>query len=146
MYAKITMVGNLGKDPEIKRLDNGATTARFSVAVNKSYKRANGETVKHTDWFLVESYQAGLVTALIQPYLRKGQLVMIDGEPTIEQYTDKAGIEQRVFKVKLGPQSTIRMLGGNKDREGTESHETSSVGATGNGSAAGTAPSEDIPF
>jgi len=113
MYAQITIVGRLGKDPEIKKLNNGATVARFSAAVDKGYKNKDG-TKPDAEWFNIDAYQAkdtGIVTNLIQPYLKKGQLVFIAGEPTIEKYT-KDGVEQRVFKIKLGPQSTLKMLGG----------------------------------
>ena len=118
MYCKIQVVGNLGKDPEIRHLPSGAMAASFSVAVNKSYRNRDGETVNEVTWFNIVAYQngeSGLVSSLIQKYLRKGQLVFIDGEPTIRTWQAQDGSDRRSFEIKLGPQSTIKMLGGRPD-------------------------------
>ena len=115
MFKQITVVGNVGKDPEIRHLPNGSKAGNFSVAVNESW--VDGEGLKQTrvTWFNVVTYQngdRGLVTSLIEPHLRKGQLVFISGDPTLRQYVDRDGNQRYAFEIKLGPQSTIKMLGG----------------------------------
>ena len=120
MFKRIQIVGNLGKDPEIRHLQNGGIAGNFSVAVNESWTNKEGEKESRTTWFNVTAYQngeKGLVTALIRPYLRQGQLVFIDGDPTIRKYIAQDGGDRYAFEIKLGPQSTIKMLGGGKKRE-----------------------------
>ena len=143
MFASITLMGNLGKDPEIKRLTNGATTARFSVAVDQGYKGKDGNKIEKTMWLDVEAYQAkdtGIVTNLIQKYLKKGQTVMIVAEPTIEHW-EKDGVKQRAFRVKLGPTSTLKMIGRPKGSTGTDAEPAA------NGSGIPSSVADDsIPF
>jgi single-strand DNA-binding protein len=127
MYKSITVVGNVGKDPEIRHLANGATAANFSVAVNEQWTNGEGLTEKRVTWMNVVAYQQGergLVTALIQPYLRQGQLVFIQADPVLRQYVDRDGNQRIAFEIKLGPQSTIKMLGGKpaEKREGDEAN------------------------
>lgn len=120
MFKRIQIVGNLGKDPEIRHLQNGGIAGNFSVAVNESWTNKEGEKESRTTWFNVTAYQngdKGLVTSLIRPYLRQGQLVFIDGDPTIRKYVAQDGGDRYAFEIKLGPQSTIKMLGGGKKRE-----------------------------
>src|SRR4249920_403530 len=116
MFKRITLVGNLGNDPEIRHLPSGTIAGQFSVAVNDPVytNKETGEVVKNVTWFRVVAYQtgdSGLVTNLIQKWLHKGQLVFIEGDPIIRKYVDQQGIERTAFEVKLGPQSTIKMLG-----------------------------------
>lgn len=120
MFKRIQIVGNLGKDPEIRHLQNGGLVGSFSVAVNEKWTNRDGEVKQSTTWFNVVAYQngdKGLVTALIKPYLRQGQLVFIDGDPTIRKYIAQDGGDRYAFEIKLGPQSTIKMMGGGKKRE-----------------------------
>jgi single-strand DNA-binding protein len=119
MFKEITCIGNLGNDPEIRHLPSGTTAASFSVAVNDPpyTDKSSGEIVKNVTWLRVVAYQTGetgLVTNLIQKWLRKGQLVYVKGDPILRKYTDKEGHERTAFEIKLGPQSTIKMLGGEK--------------------------------
>ena len=121
MFAQITVIGNLGRDPEIRHLNGGGIAANFSVAVNEQWKdRESGETKQKTNWFNVVAYQqgeTGLVTSLIQKYLFKGQLVMIVGTPQNRKWVTQQGEDRYAFEIKLGPQSTIKMLGGAPKRE-----------------------------
>jgi single-strand DNA-binding protein len=148
-YASITVLGHVGKDPEIKRLDNGATTARFSLAVNRQWKDAKGNTVKKVTWYDVVSYQPGergLVTGVIQPYVTKGSKLLVQGEPTIEEWTDKEDNKRKSFRIKLGPGSHLSLEG---DTNGGSKREPGDEAAPAtNGSAAGTPPTDgdNIPF
>ena len=118
MFAKITVMGHLGNDPEIRNLPSGTINGNFSVATNRpKYTDKNtGEVITPAPtWFRCVAYQtgeAGLVTGLIQKWLKKGQLVFVEGEPRIRKYTDQAGVERTAFEIHLGPQSVIKMLGG----------------------------------
>jgi len=124
MYAKIEVIGHLGNDPEIRHLPSGTINGNFSVATNrpKYLDKSTGEFVTPPPtWFRVVAYQTqekGLVTELIQKWLKKGQLVFVEGEPRIRKYTDKEGIERQAFEIHLGPQSVIKMLGGERNGNG----------------------------
>ena len=99
MFAKIQVIGHLGNDPEIRHLPSGTINGNFSVATNRpKYTDKNtGEVVTPPPtWFRLVAYQTGekgLVTELIQKWLKKGQLVFCEGEPRLRKYTDAAGIE-----------------------------------------------------
>jgi single-strand DNA-binding protein len=114
MFAQITVVGNLGRDPEIKHLSGGGIAANMSVAVNESWlDKQSGERVQKTNWFNVVAYQqgeTGLITALIQKYLHQGDLVMFVGTPQNRKWVTQQGEDRYSFEIKLGPQSTVKML------------------------------------
>lgn len=82
----IIIDGNLGEDAEIVTFDNGGKIAKLSVAVNKSYKKKNGEKVEVTNWWKVEvpSYMES-----VYPYLKKGKRVKIAGGMDIKQVKEK---------------------------------------------------------
>jgi single-strand DNA-binding protein len=114
MFTQITVIGNVGRSPEIRHLENGAAVATFSVCSNERYTR-NGETVERPHWFRCEVWQngeKGLVEQVVRPYVVTGQLLMVQGQPVIDQY-EKNGVTMTSFKVRLsGPGASIRLLGG----------------------------------
>lgn len=127
MFASITVIGNLGADPEIKHLPSGTIAGSFSVATNKKWTDKEGEVHNDVTWFRVVSYQTGengLVTALIQKWLRKGQQVFVQGEPVIRKYVDQQGTERTAFEIKLGPQSTLKMMSGGNGEPKENGHDT----------------------
>ena len=76
MWHKITLIGNLGKDPEMKYTPSGQAVTSFSVACSRSYAK-NGETVKETTWFRCETW--GKLAEVANQYLHKGSKVLIEG-------------------------------------------------------------------
>lgn len=77
-YQKFIFVGNLGKDPEKRIMQDGGSVTSFSVAVNKRYKNKEGENVDKTTWFQVSVF--GKQADSCAEYLSKGSQVLIDGE------------------------------------------------------------------
>lgn len=155
MFMEITVIGNLGKDPEIRHLQSGGLVANMSVACNQTWtNRETGLKESKVTWFPLVVYQtgeSGLITSLVKPHLRQGQLVFVKGEPVIRTYTHSDGSERRVFEIKLGPQSTIRMLGGkpNGEKAVANGHDAPKEGGGEAAMAAGTPPArtsdEDLP-
>lgn len=96
MYQKITIVGNLGRDPEMRYTPSGQAVTSFSVAVSESYTNASGEKVKSTIWFRVSAW-GGQAEACNQ-YLHKGSKVLVDGNMT----ADKATGNPRVYEKNDG--------------------------------------------
>jgi len=112
--AQITVSGNVGADPEIRDV-NGTKVANLSVAVNEGYTNKQGEKVEKTHWYRLEAWDGsngkGLVSSVIEPYVKKGITVFAQGFPIIEEY-EKEGVTHRSFKVKLaGAGSTFRLAG-----------------------------------
>ena len=92
MINKVTLIGNLGRDVEMRRLENGTAIARFSVATNESYKDKNDEWQTVTEWHDVICWRS--LAERAERQLSKGKLVYIDGKLTHRKYTDKEGIER----------------------------------------------------
>lgn len=88
--------GNVGKDPEIKTINSGASVATFSVATTKKWVTKEGEKKEITQWHRVEAW-AGL--AKLAEYIKKGSPVTVVGELQYENYTDKDGVERNITKI-----------------------------------------------
>ena len=86
MYQKIIIIGNLGRDPEIRYLPNsGAAVTNFSVATNRTYTNANGERIQETVWFRVSAW--GKLAETTNQYLRKGSKVLVEGRMVADPQT-----------------------------------------------------------
>ena len=77
-YHNITIVGNLGRDPEMRYLDSGTAVCSMNVATNKTYTDKNGQQVKKTCWFRVSVF--GKSAENCNNFLKKGSLVLVEGE------------------------------------------------------------------
>ncbi len=88
MYQQITIVGNVGREPELKYLQNGTAVCDFSVAVNKRFS-SNGEQREETTWFKVTCWRQ--LAEMVSQYLTKGQKVLVVGEIKASAYLDKSG-------------------------------------------------------
>jgi len=85
MWHKITAVGNVGRDPEMRYLPSGAAVTSFSVAANRNYTKASGEKVKETIWLRVSCF--GKLAETANQYVTKGMRVLVDGELTCDPAT-----------------------------------------------------------
>ncbi|TXD81123.1 single-stranded DNA-binding protein [Subsaximicrobium wynnwilliamsii] len=94
---KVQLIGNLGNDPEIVKLESGKTLAKFSIATNESYKNAKGELVKDTQWHNVVAW--GKTAEVIEKYLTKGKEIAIEGKLTSRSYDDKEGVKRYITEV-----------------------------------------------
>jgi single-strand DNA-binding protein len=83
---KVILVGNLGKDPEVRHLDGGVTVAKFPLATSETYKKADGTRVENTEWHNVVMWR-GLAESA-EKYLRKGSLVYIEGKIKTRNWED----------------------------------------------------------
>ena len=88
MLNKVTLIGNLGKDPEIQALESGVSRANFTVATNESYKDRNGAWQKSTEWHDIVMWRSMAERAKV---LKKGMLVYLEGKLTHRKWTDKEG-------------------------------------------------------
>ena len=110
---KMTIIGNLGADPEVRYLDGGAVVATFNVATTEKYTNRNGEKVEQTEWFRVELWNEQAKVA--EKYLKKGNSVYVEGRLRTELWTDKEGKERTSLRVRA---NTMQLLGGRPQGDG----------------------------
>jgi len=110
---KVILVGNLGKDPEVRRMQNGNPVVNLSVATSDSWRdKATGERKEKTEWHRVVIFSEGLAKVAEQ-YLKKGAKVYIEGALQTRKWTDKDGVEKYSTEIVLqGFNSTLTMLDG----------------------------------
>lgn len=113
---KVILIGNLGKDPEIRSLSSGSEVANFSVATSESWKDKNtGEKKEKTEWHNVAVFNDGLVR-VIKSYLKKGSKVYIEGSLQTRKWTDKDGQDRYSTEIVLqGFNATLAMLDARQD-------------------------------
>jgi single-strand DNA-binding protein len=97
MINKVTLIGHLGRDPEIRRLENGTAVGRFTMATSDNYKDQSGEWQTQTEWHDVTVWRN--LAEQAEKNLKKGSLVFVEGKLTHRKYTDKNGIERYATEV-----------------------------------------------
>ena len=115
---KVTLIGNLGADPEVRYLDGGTVVAQFNVATTEKYTNRSGERVEQTEWFRVELWNDQAKVA--EKYLRKGNPVYIEGRLRTETWVDKEGKERFSLRVRA---NTMQLLGSRNDEAGGDYQE-----------------------
>lgn len=94
---RVQLIGNLGKDPEVKAIDNGNKMARMSIATSETYQNAKGEKVTETQWHNVVAW--GKAAEIAEKLLAKGNEVVIEGKLVSRSYIDKEGQKKFVTEV-----------------------------------------------
>ncbi|MDR3521477.1 MAG: single-stranded DNA-binding protein [Acidocella sp.] len=99
---KVTLVGNLGKDPEVRSMPSGSKVVSFSVATSESWNdKASGERKEQTEWHKVVIMNERLAD-VAEKYLRKGSKVYLEGKLQTRKWTDQSGQEKYTTEVMLG--------------------------------------------
>ena len=94
---KVILVGNLGKDPEIRHLDNGKSRVTVSIATSETYKNKAGERISNTEWHNVVFWTP--LAEIVDSYLRKGSKIYVEGKISSRSYEDKEGKMRYVTEV-----------------------------------------------
>lgn len=98
---KVTIIGNLGRDPEVRRLNNGEQVCNLRIATAETWRdKASGERKERTEWHQVVIFNENLVRVAEQ-YLKKGSKVYIDGSLQTRKWTDQAGAEKYSTEIVL---------------------------------------------
>ena len=114
---KVILVGNLGKDPEVRYLEGGTAVANFTLATSESYKDRNtGERVTQTEWHNVVLWRG--LAEVAEKYLKKGNQVYIEGKLRTRSWEDKEGNTRYTTEI-VGDNMT--MLGGRNDGDSSSS-------------------------
>jgi len=106
----VTLIGNLGRDPEMRYLPSGEAVATFSVATTEQWKDKSGGKQERTDWHRIEF--VGRTAEICGEFLKKGSPVYIEGRMQYDKWTDKEGAEKVAVKVK-GDRMQMLGNGGN---------------------------------
>jgi single-strand DNA-binding protein len=93
----VRLIGNLGDDPEVRKLDSGKTVAHISVATNEIYRDSKGEKQSETTWHRLVAW--GKQAEIAENYLKKGAEIAVEGKLTNRSYEDKNGSKQYITEI-----------------------------------------------
>ena len=112
---KVILVGNVGKDPDVRYLENGVARCTFSLATSETYKNKNGEKVTNTEWHNIVIWRE--LAKVAEKYVKKGMQLYIEGKMTTRSYQDKDGVQRRVTEIVA---DTMQMLGRRQEETSAE--------------------------
>jgi len=104
---KVILVGNLGRDPEMRYMPSGDAVANFSVATTDSWKDKNGQKQERTEWHRISMF--GKLAEIAGEYLKKGSSVYVEGRLQTREWTDKEGVARKTTEIVA---DRMQMLGG----------------------------------
>ncbi|MBP6115886.1 MAG: single-stranded DNA-binding protein [Neisseriaceae bacterium] len=110
---KVILMGNLGRDPEVRYMPNGDPVANFSIATSEQWRDKSGERVTRTEWHNITLYRR--LAEIAGQYLKKGSMVYIEGRIQSRKYTGKDGAERTAYDI-IG--NEMKMVGGRSDSSG----------------------------
>ncbi len=137
---KVILIGNLGRDPEVRSMQNGGRVANVTLATNETWKdRQSGERRERTEWHRVVIFDENLID-IAEKYLRKGSKVYLEGQLQTRKWTDQSGQDRYTTEVVLNRfRGTLTMLDSRRDSEGGGDY--GGGGGGGGGYGGGGAPS-----
>lgn len=124
MLNKVTLIGHLGRNPEVRYMPNGDAVCNFSIATSESWKDQSGQRQEKTEWHAITLYRK--LAEIAGQYLKKGSLIYLEGKIQSRKYTDKQGIERTAYEI-IGDE--LKMLGGRDNQPAPEQQ-----------------PFDDVPF
>lgn len=138
---KVILVGNLGKDPEVRYLDGGTAVANFPLATSESYKDKSGNRIDQTEWHNIVLWRG--LAEITEKYLKKGSQVYIEGKIRSRSWDDKDGIKRYTTEIVA---DNMTMLGGRREEAG--GYEAPGAGGAKNTGTTQSSSSEedDLPF
>ena len=113
---KVILIGNLGKDPEVRHLDSGVAVANITLATTENYKNKEGERVSQTEWHDIVLWRG--LAEIAEKYLNKGSRIYIEGKIRTRKWEDKEGNNRYRTEIMA---DNMTMLGGKSASETTSS-------------------------
>ena len=108
---RVMLIGNLGKDPEVRYTPNGAAICNITIATSRNWKDKNtGEQKEATEWHRITTF--GKLAEICGQYLKKGSQAFVQGKLVTRKYTDKDGIDRYATEIRA---DNMKMLGGRQD-------------------------------
>lgn len=108
---RVILIGNLGKDPEIRNLEGGAKVANFPLATTETYKNRNGDRTEHTEWHNIVMWRG--LADVAERFLKKGNSIYVEGKLRTRSWDDQATGTKRYITEVIADNMT--MLGGRRD-------------------------------
>ena len=138
---KVILVGNIGKDPEVRYLDGGVAVANFPLATSETYKDKTGHRVEQTEWHNIVLWRG--LAEITEKYLKKGSQVYVEGKIRTRTWNDKDGIKRYTTEIVA---DNMTMLGGGKEG-GAPAQTGSQQGSDPAKNTTSSQPeSDDLPF
>jgi len=139
---KAILIGNLGRDPELRYTQNGQAVVNFTLATSENWTDKSGQRVDRTEWHRIVAW--GKTGELCAQYLSKGRTVYVEGRIQTRDWEDKDGNKRQTTEINA---QTVQFLGGPRG-EGGGGGPSPGGGAPGQdmGNSGGPAPGDDIPF
>ena len=109
MLNKVTLIGRLGRDPEVRCMPNGDAVCNFSLATSEKFTDKSGNKAEKTEWHNIVIYRK--LAEIAGQYLKKGSQVYLEGKIQSRKYTDKNGVERTAYEIVC---HEMKMLGGNE--------------------------------
>jgi single-strand DNA-binding protein len=149
------LIGNLGRDPELKVTPSGQALARVSVATTETWKNPQGEKQSKTEWHNIVVW--GKQAEIAEKFLRKGKQVLIEGRIQYREYTDQAGVKKTACEIRCdnfvmlgrmeeGGGGAGRSMGGAAEGRGADDYESTGPIPPISGGGGGAGYEDDIPF
>jgi len=145
---KVQVLGNLGRDPEVRSMQNGGKVVNLSIATTESWTdKHSGERREQTEWHRVVIFSDGLAT-VVETYLRKGSKVFVEGSLKTRKWTDQHNEERHTTEIVLQPYNgKLIMLDGANGRGDSGGSTSGSTGSGSSSNASGGGSLDDsIPF
>jgi single-strand DNA-binding protein len=139
---RVILIGNLGRDPEIRYTQGGEPIANFSLATSERWTDKSGQKQERTEWHRVEVF--GKAAQVARDFLAKGRQVYVEGSIRYDEWTDKDGNKRNTTKIHIGgPNSRLVLLGGAGGPRGEAGAKGPAKAGEGAGAEAA-APAEDF--
>ena len=141
MINKVTLIGILGADPEIRTIESGATVTKVNIATNENYKDKDGNWHTETEWHTVVAWRD--LANRLQNQAKKGSLIYVEGKLTTRSWTDQSGQQRKTTEVLA---SVVRIL---EKREGSGAYHAAQAAVTESNTPPPIAPpteGDDLPF
>lgn len=135
---KVILVGNLGKDPEVRYLEGGTAVANFSLATSESYKDKTGKKVDQTEWHNIVVWRG--LAEVAEKYLKKGMQVFLEGKIRTRSWDDKEGNKRYTTEIVA---DNLTILGRKEDNSSSNSSSQMAESSTPIAAAGAT---DDLPF
>ena len=110
---KVILIGNLGKDPDIRYLDNGVAVANMSIATTENYKNKKGDRVSQTEWHEIVLWRG--LAEIAEKYLKKGSSVYIEGKIRTNKWVDKEGVTRNKVEIMADKMNMLSKSINNED-------------------------------
>jgi len=140
---KVILVGNVGKDPEVRYLENGVAVAKFPLATSDNYKNKSGERVSNTEWHNIVAWRG--LAEIAEKYVKKGNQLFIEGKLVSRSWDDKEGNKRYITEVIVNNMQMLDKRNQSSDNQSSTVNEEPKTETVNKNNDAAT-NEDDLPF